>query len=261
MNIDKYFKEEQDYYDSKILITILEDITNKTLEELMNNLNSSITLTEEDIKKYLDETFTLEDKELKERINKPKTNSIKKLGHLTKEEIKESSQEFIDSISAYRYTFEPLTLKYYKTYTNILRTKICQLLNIITSIATNNTTSIKDILLNLDIILDEKENISKTDIKRLIIPTIYNINDFNKKIEEGNKLDTYLAKKISRDSLGRDGILESYLYPIQELQIKDLYYDYLQGYIPLSINQQEKLMQEDEEFSTQILKMVLDLDD
>ncbi len=46
---------------------------------------------------------------------------------------------------------------------------------------------------SIDIELDEFGNIKKEDIIRLLTPTIYNINEFKKKIKDANDLSTYLT--------------------------------------------------------------------
>lgn len=107
--------------------------------------------------------------------------------------------------------------------------------------------------------MDESGNISKDDIIRLIIPTVYNVNDLNTKLERVNNLSTYLTFKMSRHSLMRDEISEAEIYPSQSLQIKDLRYDYIQGNIRLSENQRKQLEEERRESSKKFAKMFLNL--
>ena len=99
-------------------------------------------------------------------------------------------------------------------------------------------------LTELDIVLDENGNVLKSDIVRLITPTIYNINDLNEKLAKANDLSTYLTFKMSKHSLYRDGFSEGEVYPSQSIQINSLQYDYIQGNVRLSENQRKTLEEE-----------------
>lgn len=258
LNLENYFNEiDKKYYEPKILITILEDILNKKFNNIKNNVNNSeITITEKEITEFLEKKFVEEEPEVKKRLESPKKKRSSNFVEWTKEDIEDSSQEFSDKLTAAKYCFESYSLKYFKTYTDIVKNKAIQLLNIIENIANKNNISIKDILTNLDIILDENGNISKEDIIRLITPTIYNINLLNEKITTGNDLCTYLTFKISKDSLYRCDLSEGEIYPTKSIQVKSIHCSYLAGNVPLSINQEKEL---DEQLSRSMKILVKDL--
>lgn len=243
LNFDNYFDTtENKYYDSKIIITILEDILGKKMNTIKKDVNNiQIVVTKEQIEEFLNNKFIEENNELKTRIENPTPRQFKNILDWTKKDIEDSSQEFFDNLNALRYRFEPYTLKYFKKYVTIVRKKATLLLDIIEKIGYKDYMSIQETLANLDIQLDDNGNILREDIIRLITPTIYNINELNKKIEEANDLSTYLTFKMSKHSLYRDGFSEEEIYPEQSIQTKNLHYDYIQGNIPLSNNQRKKL--------------------
>ncbi len=243
LNFQKYFDEDNYYYDSKYIITILETMLGINFEEIKRTVNDSkVLLTEEQIEAFLKQRLVEEDPELKQRIEERKLKQEKiakerrkkseqgaeeKLSFnfkpLTDEEIKEQGQAIADSIAIGRYQFEPYTLKYFNKYIGIVRSKLLTLLDIIEKIGNKNVTSVQDFMTELDIVLDENGNIPKEDIIRLLTPTIYNFLNLNKKVEEANELSTYLTFKMSEHSLMRDGWSESEVYPQKSLQNKDLY--------------------------------------
>lgn len=263
LNLDNYFDNgENSFYDSMVIITILEDILGKSIVEIKEDVNAKqIIVTKEQIEEYLEKKFIEEDPELKKRIDNPKPKRSSNIAKWTGKDIEDASQKFVDSISVTRYIFEPYSLKYFNKYTTIVRNKINMLLNIIEQIGVKNIQSIQNILIDLDIALDESGNISKNDIIRLIIPTVYNINELNAKLEKANDLSTYLSFKESKHSLMRDGISESEIYPSQSLQIKDLWYDHIQGYVRLSENQRKELEEQQRRSSKKFAKMLLNLED
>ncbi len=249
-----------EYYDSKLVISILEQELSKGLEQIKTEVNDAVVkVTEEDIKKFLDEKFSEEDPELKERIENPKPRSEKSVIEWTKEDIKEDTQRFVDELCANRYCFNSYTLEYFKRYTTIVKNKALQLINIIESIGTKETTNIKDLLGELDINLDEFGNIKGEDIERLITPTIQNIEDLNEKINKANNLETYLTFKISRESLLREGISENEIYPSTSIIIKGLYGGHRKGNVPISDNQEEELYKEFKESSKKFARILTNL--
>lgn len=260
LNFETYFESTNNqYYDSKYIITILENILGNKLDDIRNEINNTrVIVFNEQIIEYLERKFEEENPELKKRIEKPKVKRNKNIVEWTEEDIEASSQEFIDNISASRYCFEPYTLEYFKRYSNIVRNKALLLLTIIEKIGNKDSMSIQDLILELDIQLDETGNISRNDIIRLITPTVYNISELNEKVIKANDLTTYLTFKISKHSLRRDGLSESEIYPNQSLQIKDLYYDYIKGNVPLSNNQRTDLKQQQKNVMKKFAKMLLD---
>lgn len=253
-NLDKYFDSNEDkYYDSKILTKILEDITGKSFKQILSDVNSSkISVTEEQIVEYLNNEFEKNDFELKQRIEKRNSEREKRKNdssqnnfdyeNLKRLNEEDAAQEFADNLSASRYSFTPYTLKYYRKYTLILSNKLITLLGIVEKISLKRGEEIEEQLYDLDIILDGEGNISKSDIIRLIVPTIYNFNKLNEKIEKANDLSTYLTKKLTEQLLYKRGMSdESELYPSRAIQIKTLHgYDEV-GTIPLTEYQKNEM--------------------
>lgn len=247
INYETYFQDNQNkYYDSKVIISILEDILGKPIHETKKHIEENkIIVTKEQIKEYLEKKFIEENPELKKRLESPKRKKSSNPTLWTEQDIKATSQNFVDNLSAIRYYFEPYTLEYFNRYTTIVRNKIELLLEIIEKIGAKDITSIQDVLSDLDVLLDENGNILKSDIIRLITPTVYNINDLNEKIAKANDLSTYLTFKMSKDSLYRNGCSESEIYPPESIQVKNICYDYVQGNVCLSDNQRKQIEEED----------------
>lgn len=246
LNFEDYFNTlENKYYNPKILITILEDILGKGIDTIKDDVcNAKVFVTREQIEAYLDKTFESENPELKRRIENPKPRRSNVLLEWTRQDIEDSSQEFVDQLSANRYHFEPYSLEYFNRYTTIVKDKAILLLNIIEKIANKECSSIQDLITKIDIQLDENGNISNGDIVRLITPTVYNINTLNEKIYEANDLSTYLTFKLSKHSLYREGFSEGEIYPTTSIQIQNLHYGDRKGNVPLSTNQRNALHEE-----------------
>lgn len=261
LNFDSYFENaDKQYYDSKFTITVLENIFDTKFDDIISEVNSAqIIVTEEQITEFLEKKFEEENSELKKRIESSKPKRSGNIAKWTDEDIKASSQEFIDGISALRYYFEPYTLEYFKRYSNIVRNKALLLLNVIEKIGNRNTLSIQDLITELDIQLDEHGNISKENIIRLITPTVYNIEKLNEKVSKANDLSTYLTFKMSKHSLYRDGWSEEEIYPSSFLQIKSLCYDHVKGNVPLSGAQSVELEQKQRRNMKKFAKMLIDL--
>lgn len=242
INFEPYFNEiEKKYYDSKFIISILEDILGKPINEIKKEVNANqIIVTREQIEKYLEQKFIEEDPKLKKRIESPRPKRSKNITEWTKQDIENSSQEFADDISAARYCFKPYTLEYFNRYISIVRNKVNILLSLIEKIGNKDIQPIQELLTKLDIVLDENGNILKSDIIRLITPTVYNINNLDEKITRANDLSTYLTFKMSKHY----GFSEGGAYPNQSIQINSLEHDYIQGNIRLSENQRKALKEE-----------------
>jgi hypothetical protein len=258
LNFENYFEtEENKYYEAQFLILILENILGKPINVIKKDINDNeIVITKKQIEEYLKNKFSEENPELKSRIEISRPKRSSNIVQWTEQDIASTSQEFIDGISASRYHFEPYTLEYFNRYTTIVRNKANLLLDIIEKIGVKNTSSIQDKLIDLDIVLDENGNISRNDIIRLIIPTVYNIQDLKEKIEKANDLSTYLTFKMSKDSLYRNGLSENEVYPTKSLQIKNLFYDFIKGNVRLSENQRQKLKKEESNAMIKFLKML-----
>jgi len=261
--INKYLIDGADYYSPKILIKIIEDLLGKKFNAIKEEVsNANITITKEEILECLDKTFEEENPELKRRIENPKPRVKKNLLEMTREDIKRSSQEFVDQIAAARYKFEPYALDYFKKYVKIVKNKAILLLDIIEKLSLKESKLIQENLNNLDIVLAFEEYISKEDIIRLISPTIHNIKTIEEKIENGNKPSTYLTFKLSKHGLYKDGWSEGEIYPSTSIQIKNVYYDHMNGNVPLSENQRNVLAEEENRRIKKHAKIILDaLDD
>lgn len=157
INFETYFSEsENKYYDSKIIISILENILGKSINEIKKDVNDNqIVVTREKIEKYLEQKFIEEDPELKKRIESPRPKRNRNIAEWTKQDIENSSQEFVDDISVARYCFEPYTLEYFNRYTAIVRNKVNILLSLIEKIGNKDIQPIQELLTELDIVLDE----------------------------------------------------------------------------------------------------------
>lgn len=261
LNFDSYFESvDNQYYDPKFVITILENIFDTNFDDIKNTVNrAQVVVTKEQITEFLEKKWEEENPELKKRIESPKPKRSGNIAKWTDEDIKASSQEFVDGISAGRYYFEPYTLEYFNRYSNIVRNKTLLLLNVIEKIGNRDTISIQDLITELDISFDGSGNISKEDIIRLITPTVYNIGELNEKVTKANDLSTYLTFKMSMHSLYKDGCSEREIYPSSSLQVKNLYYDYIRGNVPLSSTQRTELEQEQRRSMKKIVKMIIDL--
>lgn len=261
LNFDLYFESaDNQYYDSKYIITILENILGNKFNDITDAVNSAqVVVTKEQITEFLEKRFEEDDLELKKRIESPKHKRSGDITKWTDEDIEAYSQEFADGISASRYYFEPYTLEYFNKYSNIVRNKALSLLNIIEKIGNRDSISIQDSIIELDIQLDENGNISKEDIIRLITPTVDNIEKLYEKVSKANDLSTYLTFKMSKHSLHRNGVFESEIYPSSSLQMKDLYNDCVRGNVPLSGAQRTELEQERRRSMKMFAKMIIDL--
>ena len=259
-NFSKYFDvEDIKYYEPRIIITILEDILGKDLNTIKSNIEElKITMDKKQILDFLDKTFEEEEPEVKARLENPKPRKrSNNIVEWTEQDIEESTQRFGDELTAARYGFDSFTLDYFHKYSNIVRKKANQILDIIEKII-NKDSSISDLLIELDIQLDENGNISKEDIVRLIPPFIHNYNELFEKVNNANNLETYLTFKLSKHSLYRDGWSEGELYPTSSIQVKNLQYDYLPGNISLSTNQKNELREEQRKSMKILAKSLLD---
>lgn len=252
LNLESYFTNQKLYH-PQIIITIIEDITSKNFNQLKKDINNQkITITEEQIKKYLDKKFIEEEPEVKRRIEL-KHNSPTK--HQEKQNIKAINiiQEFNDYVIASKYDFNPYVLEYFKKNSTIIKRKLNLLLNLIEKISIKDTTSIQNLLIDLDINLDSSGNISKDDIIRLIKPTIDNINNLDTIIKKANNLTTYLTITIPSTNL-----IENNIYSSLSLQNKSPFQDHLKGNIPLSLNQKNELKKKQRKNTNIIIKSILD---
>ncbi len=245
-NIDwnAYFKGDNKDYDTKYLRTILESLLDNSIEDIRKNVNNcDIKVTEEKIKEYLNSKLEEENPELKKRRETSKKRNWINLSECTQKDIEESSQNFMDELDMVRYTYEPYTFFYYSHYIMILKSKINKLLYVIDGISSNNASKIEEELNNLDInIIDNK--ILKSDIIRLIIPTIYNIETLKSKTNEANNLDTYLTNKLSKHYLLKRDISEYEIYPSKSIIMNNLEYEGIPGYVKLTEKQKKKLLEE-----------------
>lgn len=188
-------------------------------------LNINVNLTIDEIKEYLDNKFERENKYLKEKLEKYN--------------YKDSGEKCIDLYNARKYIFDEVTYKYFVNHINVLKNKIMKLLNIIDGLINNSYFESNDVLnslidLNITIV---NGNISFTDIDRLIIPLIDNINELTDLYFLANNFETYSSFYINKDYLFRNGISFDELFPLDDLQIKYGRHVNYKGYVPWSDNQ------------------------
>lgn len=264
ISLENYFENnENKYYESKILITILEDILGKDIDTIKAELDElKITIDAEQIVEYLNNKFEEEEPEVKARLENPKprkplSDKIE-FNKISIEDIEESSQRFADELTAARYRFDSYALNYFNKYSNIVRNKAKKILDIIEKIANKDYSTIADLIIEYDIVLDENGNISKEDIIRLIPPFVHNYSSLIEKVNAANNLETYLTFKLSKHSLYRGGWSEGELYPTASIQSKSLYYDNLKGNIPLSKNQKKILLEEQSKANKRFVKSLLE---
>lgn len=210
---------ESEYYDSKILLLILENIIGKKFAVIKSDINElKICVTENEIKNYLDnlfknefpESYTRMQSKLYKRLEWELAkgtvfwNNYRESRDRTRPEVVEIiDNECGDWLKSFKYRFEPFTLEYYIRYVEIVKDKSISILNIIEKISNNQHNDIESLLNDLDISLDELGNISRKDIIRLASPLILNYNVLIEKTSEGNNLSTYLERKLSEEELIR----------------------------------------------------------
>lgn len=239
-NLENYFNE--DYYDSIYLVKVLEDLLGKSFDEIRNDVhNKKVIVSSDEIKSYLENRFIYEKPELHERLQKPKTKLGADASKWIDEAIRNYSERIADEYEAKRYSFDPFTLEYYQKYTEIVRNKINKLLDIVNGLATKEIKPIKKDLNKLDIKISKDGKISKEDIIRLIVPLITNIEKLEEKVDKANNLSTYISFKLSKDSLYREGLFESELYPQSDLQTQSDMNDWKDDNVKLSDNQRKVL--------------------
>ena len=254
IKLNKYFNgKEEEYFNPSFMITILEDMLGESFDFIQNYVETEeIKVTATQIIEFLDQKFTEENPELKKRIEDRKKAALERakgpidLVNITQEEIQESTEYFGDQFEADRYAFYPYTLRYFNKYTDIVRKKAKRLLAIIKGLSTNDINPIKDELERLDISLNEDGKISKTDIHRLVIPTIANVNLLEDKLNQANELSTYLEFKLSIHLIYRRGLSEDEMYPVSGLQYQSYNNDYEEDNVKLSSNQRKKINEERE---------------
>ena len=199
-----------------------------------------ITISKEEIINYLNE---------KKREEHPELISNKKNTELSKEENNalDPARRFVNGLINAHYIFDPYTFEYFKKYTSILKEKCLKLFHLLECLCQNKSGDITDSewqeIINLDININEEWNIYRDDINRISEAFIYNINDLYEKIEKGNDPETYLKFKLSKEKMGRDGVLDSDLYPSKEIQAKDIILEDYKQYIAFTENQKNKIKQ------------------
>lgn len=232
---------ENEYVDPKLLIIKLQDRLNLSLNEIKQNVASSgVILSENDIKDYLAKTFKTEKQDIYNKL-------------CAENDEKNYMEKYLIEK---QYAYEPYTLKYYKKIVSIYKGKCLKLLSIIEHIYNKNISEIFDLLLRLDISIDSNNEILYDDVIRLIDPFVYNYNMLNEKLRKANDLDTYLNNKISLDDVYRVGASEEDLYPSEKLQ-GNLYYDYSEGYIPLTQKQIDNFNKEFDKYVNELFDILI----
>lgn len=239
-----------------VLISLLEDLMNMSIDELKKIVNEAeVNVTEDEIKKYLSDVFSKENPELKSRIEKRSKQEKRPVNliKLTAEDIKNSAENFIDELNSYKYTFKPYTLEYFKKYISIVKRKSQLLLHLIEKIGKKQFFEVQEEIQILDIQLDEKGNIFCGDIIRLIKPTKYNIDDLKEKVSIANDLQTYSSDRLYKYNTSS--------FPELALQSNNLYNDGIKGNVPLSKNQRDEISEEEDRRIANTAKIIVNMFD
>lgn len=252
INYDEYFdSKENKYYDPEVMMSLLEKLSGRNFEDIILFLTESkITVTDGEIEAYLDERFSEDDPELKARIEARKSSYEPSIS--SREYVEWNTEKFMDNLAAKKYAYNPAVLTYYRHYSRVCASKAEAMLTIIENICNKTTGKIQDILDELKIRLDERGNILKDDIIHLVKPVLFNINEFEKTVEDANNLNTYLEKKFSEEEL-IDGMIRCEEKEIQKKSLDNCFYE---GNIPLTKEQEDEILVRESKMMVKILNMV-----
>ena len=230
INFNEFFKDEEDrYYNHTYLAFILSSIFDMPFEAIIEDSQYlQMTVTPEQITIYLNTVFKLHEEEISKKADEDTTTS---------EGTKKQTKRWMLSYYKDKCTLEQYTFDYYKKYIEILRTKVGRLLTIIAGISRGDIAGIKEELEKLDIVLDENGNILRSDIERLVVPTVENIRKLESKVEEANDFSSYFDKKREKHL----GFSEDEIYPLPDLQEPLRMFNHSSEYVMLSKRQKEKL--------------------
>ena len=231
INFNDYFKDEEDrYYNHTYLAFILSSIFDMPFDALIEDTEYlQMTVTPEQITNYLNRVYQLHEEEISKKVEDD--------NRLPSEGIKKQTKRWMLSYYKDKCTLEQYTYDYYKKYVEILRSKVGRLLTIIAGISRGDIAGIKDELEKLDIVLDENGNILRSDIERLVVPTVENIRKLESKVEEANDFSSYFDKKREKHL----GFSEDEIYPLPDLQEPLRMFNHSSEYVMLSKRQQEQL--------------------
>lgn len=210
----------EQYVKLRTIAKTLEGLLGRRLKDIKSEIdNFQVGITEDDIKNYLNSKFEENDNDLKKSVENSYATDDEK-------------------IKALKYKYNPETLIYFKEYISRLKLKTKALLYLIEKISKGEIDDIQADLADLDVII--VNGISDSDIKRLIMPVIYNIHVLREKSNKANHLSTYLNNKIYYNgyTIGND---VKDCYPDNSLQIKSFYNDLDEGNVKLSSHQIERL--------------------
>ncbi len=243
---DGYYVDPRHVIYQMIVDELKLNMSFSNIEEYVNTCK--ISITESEIKNFLSKKMDEEEPTLRKELEESSKPISNKLSKLTNEDIKKDAKEFGNLILKSRYTFEPDSLQYFKTYTSILKEKCKTLFEILEDLFKIKDGTISqegwNRIVDLDFHINKYGDVYINDIQRLANAIIYNVKDLHDKITKGNNPETYLTFKESKHKESRDEIFESKNYPRKEVQIKDLYYEHCKEFIALSENQKEMLRNE-----------------
>ena len=241
MDFEVFFDNKK-YYDPSIILSILSDIVGKEYSDIRDEIiNSDVLVTDKDIINFLNQQFLDYNPDVMIRVNDgdlKHSNSDKMFGEEQLSYLKRHSSCLEDYLIVRKYTFEPYSLEYFKTYISIVKTKLLCLLDNCFFVSRGCPNF--DFLDDLDIKLNSRGFISKEDIIRLIRPILYNLNDLRNKVLEANNLSTYLSFKMSRFSLYKNDLSFDDVYPSSSFQVNNLLCSE-DGYVALSSDQRKKV--------------------
>ena len=95
------------------------------------------------------------------------------------------------------YHFDGVAKAYYRhnvTYIKNTKVRATKLLNIAMYIAIGRADLIEQDLKELDIQLDESGNVLNADLKRLLLPLVWNLDALHEKVAEANNLENYVGR-------------------------------------------------------------------
>ena len=212
---DGYYVDPRHIIYQMIVDELKLNMSFSNIEEYVNTCK--ISITESEIKNFLSKKIDEEEPTLRKELEESYKPISNKLSELTDEDIKKDAKEFGNLILKSRYTFEPDSLQYFKTYTTILKEKCKTLFEILEDLFKIKDGTISqegwNRIVDLDFHINKYGDVYTTDIQRLANAIIYNVKDLHDKITKGNNPETYLTFKESKHTIAKDGIFESEIYP------------------------------------------------
>lgn len=252
VDINKYVNLEQrnidlgsdgNYLEPEYIVKMITSELQQTLsyDELKDvSKNGTVYVTDEQIIEFLQKTMDEENPGLKAQLSKKRKRSTNIL-KWSEEDMQEMFDEMDAASKASRYSYDQYTLEYSKKYIGILQIKLSKLFTLVDDLL-NKRARWAD-LEDLDIAINEQGNVWYNDVIRIAECIIYNANELLEGLTMANTLETYLTFKQEKCIIDMDGVHYPY-FPKEELQIKDLGYQFAKEFIAFSEKQLEELSNE-----------------